>query len=301
MVLGKKNSQNIIHSNPVSSNKLKNDTHIFMFSDNAYAMPTCVTIASILSNSLEDEKINVCIVSFEDDKMSKENVEKIEKLKTTIKDFNLDFIHFDKKRISKINTDHWSKAILVKLFAAELFPNLDKIIWLDGDIIVLKSLNSIYKKDMDNKYLSGVDVAGEYNKHAKKDCPYWITAGFGVYNLKQIRKDGFLNDLLNFAKRYPVGGHLRKDFCGGVEEYALTQIPKYRVNVLPYNYSVMCSLFGTKAYEGLNLEDCVILHYAGCKPWHHAGYINKKFLDIWKKYFNMTGYAREIESGQKAA
>ena len=300
-VLGKRNSQNILRSDPASIVKLKNDTHVFMFSDNAYAMPTCVAIASILSNSSEDEKINIHIVSFEDDQINQENVKKIEKLKTTIKDFNLDFTFFDKKRINRLKTDHWSKAILVKLFAAELFPKLDKVIWLDGDIIVLKSLNEIYKTSLDGKYLAGVDVSDEYNRHKKNTCPYWITAGFGVYNLKEIRKDNFQKDLLNFAKQYPVGGHLRKDFCGGAEEYALTQIPKCRVNVLPYNYSVMCSLFGAKAYENLNLEDCVILHYAGCKPWRDAEHINKRFLDIWKKYFNMTEYAKEIESRQKAA
>ena len=301
LLLGKRNVQSSIDGTTVSTKQNKNNTHIFMCADDGNAMPTCTTIASVLSNSASDENINVHIVSFDDNHMSEENIKRIEKLGTTIKKFNLDFTYFDKKRLSKFNTNHWNKAILVKLFGAQLFPNLDKIIWLDDDVIVLKSLNNIYNKDMDDKYLFGVDVSSEYNKYNGRDCPYWITAGFGLYNLKEIRKDDFQKDLLNFAKSYPVNGHSDKKYCGGIEEYALTKIPKDKVNVLPYKYSVMCSMFGGTVYENLDLEDCVVLHYAACKPWRDKKYISKKYLDVWEKYFYMTEYSKELKGTKKAA
>ena len=48
-----------------------------MCADDGNAMPTCTTIASVLSNSLKDEKISIHIVSFEDNHMSKENIRKM--------------------------------------------------------------------------------------------------------------------------------------------------------------------------------------------------------------------------------
>lgn len=277
-----------------TSAKLDDGTHIFMCADDGNAMPTCVTIASVLKNSLEDEKINIHIVSFEDNHMSDENVKKIESLKAKIKDFNLNFTYLNKNRLNEFNTDHWNKAIMVKLLGAELFPNLDKIIWLDDDVIVLKSLKELYEKNMDGKYLAGVDVSDEYNRFGNKNCPYWITAGLGVYNLKEIRKDNFQKNLLEFTKGYPAGAHGKEGYCGGIEEYALTKVPKDKMLVFPYKYSVMCSAFGKESYKNLALDDCVVLHFAGTpKPWRQQDHIGKKFADTWNKYYNMTPYAQQ--------
>ena len=290
----KDNNQSVVKSTTVSAENNKN-THIFMCADDGNAMPTCTTIASVLSNSLKDEKVSIHIVSFEDNHMSKENIRKIESLKTTIKDFNLDFTYFDKRRLDEFYTDYWNKAIMVKLYPAELFPDLDRIIWLDDDVIVRESLSDIYNMDMNGKYMAGVEVISEckiYRDTPK--FPRWITAGIGVYNLKEFRKNNVQQMLIDSAK--DCKADTAPDRYGASDEWALTfGIPEDKMILLPYKYSVMCAAFGKDAWPDLKVEDCAILHYASnfCKPWKNSEQINKKFLDEWIKYYKLTEYAKE--------
>ena len=288
----KNNAISNIISTVVNAKNNKN-THIFMCADDGNAMPTCVTIASVLKNSLEDEEINIHIVSFEDNHMSEENIRKIEKLKTTIRDFNLDFTYFDKKKLDEFYTDHWNKAIMVKLYPAELFPKLDRIIWLDDDIIVLTSLNDIYKMEMKGKYMAGVEVISEckiYRDTPK--FPRWITAGIGVYNLKEFRKNNVQQMLINSAK--DCKADTSPDRYGASDEWALTfGIPEDKMILLPYKYSILCSAFGKDAWPDLKIDDCAALHYAGPKPWRSPDLIGKKFVNEWLKYYELTEYAKE--------
>lgn len=282
----------------IENHKRENDIHFFYCADNGNALQTCVSIASLLENSGKDENINIHIVSFSDNKMSDEHISKISSLSESIKKFKIDFVYFDKSRLNEFNTEHWNKAIMVKLFAPELFPNLNKVIWLDDDTIVLKSLKELYNdKKIDGKYLAGVDVSKEYNKNsAGKNCEYWITAGIGLYNLSEMRKNHVQEDLLSSAKNYQTGDHLRPHCCGGTEEYALTHgMPKEKVWQLPYSYSVMASLFDPEVYDDLDLNDCVMLHFAYRKPWKSSKDINKKIYDKWMYYFEKTPYYTQVQ------
>ena len=278
---------NIIEGQDSNNNSVSDETiHVFYFSDDGYAMPTGVSITSLLSNS-GDDKINVHIVSFEDNKMSDENINKISSLKR-IKDFDLDFVYFDKSKLNEFNTEHWSKGIIIKLYAAELFPSLDRVIWLDGDTIILKSLKELYnRKDLENHYLAGVDVHDIYNKYYNRKCNYWITAGIGLYNLKEMRKDNIQEKLLASARQYSISHDWRK-CCGGVEEFALTNgLPKDKVLVLPYEYSVMAYFHQKRMKNPINLDNCVMLHMTGPeKPWRKKDRksINKNMLKIWDNY-----------------
>ena len=56
----------------------------------------------------------------------------------------------------------------------------------------------------------------------------------------------------------------------------------------------MCTAFGKDAYNDLNVDDCVVLHFAGTpKPWKAQNHINKKFADKWNQYYNLTEYTKK--------
>ena len=264
-----------------------NDVHIFYCADDGNAMPTCVSIASVLENA-GDEKINIHIVSFQDNEMSKQNIKNIEALKN-IRNFDFDFVYFDKKRLDEFDAGRWNKSIMIKLYCAELFPNLDRIIWLDDDVIVLKSLKNLYNLDMGDKYLAGVDVSQEYHNN----CSYWITAGIGLYNLKEMRKDNVQKSLLDSAKEFTY----KKDkviLCGGVEEYALTYgMPKDKVLILPYRYSIMIFLYTESKMLPCAMNDIITLHFAGSdkKPWKN---FNALFAEKWWEYAIKSGFYDKV-------
>ncbi|MDR0595433.1 MAG: hypothetical protein LBF94_01920, partial [Puniceicoccales bacterium] len=93
------------------------DIDVFMAADDGNAMQTCVTIASLLKNTTDDERIHLHIVG---DGMSEENKNRILSLNTTIRNFHMEWRDFHMGRLEQFNTERWHKSIMIKLFVAEL-------------------------------------------------------------------------------------------------------------------------------------------------------------------------------------
>jgi lipopolysaccharide biosynthesis glycosyltransferase len=255
------------------------EMHIFFCADNGNIIPTCVTMASVLEYASEDEQVHFHIVG---NGMDEENIAKLESMKDIYDNFDYDITPFNMDRLSEFDCEGWNKSILIKLFGAELFPKINKILWLDSDVLACEDLTELYNRNLTGKYIAAVDVHDIYNKYDTGDprkceyTPYWITAGIGLYNLDEIRKDDMEDKFLDKARIYSIEHDNYKNLCGGIEEWVLSQsIPPEKALLLPYKYSMMAFFSVNEAYHpGYIAEykndilDCRIVHFAGMgKPW----------------------------------
>lgn len=71
-----------------------------------------------------------------------------------------------------------SNIIIAKLFLHEILPNIDKILFLDTDVINLAPISQIWTFKMDKKTLAA----------SFRDRYAWINSGIVFYNLDYIRK-----------------------------------------------------------------------------------------------------------------
>ena len=114
--------------------------NICLSCDNNYAQYAGVVIASILLNSDDKSFFNFYIL---DGNIEQENKDKIEKLKE-IKDFNLNFISIDENLFEvykKIGTHSYiSLSAYYRLKLASLLPKIDKVLYLDCDVIINSNL-----------------------------------------------------------------------------------------------------------------------------------------------------------------
>ncbi|MDR1467320.1 MAG: hypothetical protein LBI55_02735 [Oscillospiraceae bacterium] len=280
--------------------------NIFYSADDFNALATCVSMASVLKNVSKDKEINFYIVYLDDKKFNDENMSKIESLKTKIRDFKLHFISFDSNKLSNFDKQDWHASILIKLWAPSLFPNIKRILWLDDDVIILKNIDEFYSQDLSEKYLAAVDISSYYNKYfgEYKNSRYWITAGVGLYNLQELRKDKIQDKLIECAKKYAyqnMSDEEKKEILGGVEEYALTNvIKKEKAILLPYRYCIMCFLdvFGKGHFksEEEEIKKSIAMHFSGAwKPWKGRVGILDYYYEFWEKYFKLTPYYKKIE------
>ena len=77
-----------------------------------------------------------------------------------------------------------------RLSLPDLLPEIDKIIWLDGDTLTFKDLNELYNIDMNNYYFKGLlDNTPSCVDHITKKNDHCICAGVMLINLKELRKD----------------------------------------------------------------------------------------------------------------
>ena len=152
------------------------EMNICLASDNNYAPYMGTAIASILKNCLEDEKIIFHLI---DGGITKENKEKILSLKN-IKDCEINFytpdIEMYDEWFEKTSCKaHFSAAMFYRLSIANIIPkHIDKILYLDSDLIVTASLKKLFLMDMENYYAIVV-------KHSTNEKNKWSNDGINDY------------------------------------------------------------------------------------------------------------------------
>lgn len=252
--------------------------------DNNYARYAGVTIASILKNANTDDELNFFIISMD---ISQENMENIKKL-TNIKDFTINFVNPPKELFSEYidtkTTDYLPLASFYRLKLPSLIPLEDKVIYLDCDVVVNKSLSSMFNIDIENYYCGGIKDIG-YKRLGKriglKNGQTYINSGVLLVNLKKWRKDNAELKLSTYAKEYP-----EKLFLGDQDLINICFADEILLLDSKWNVQVV-NLCSRSDYS------CIfnILHYTGAsKPWKMGSYIPLK--EHYYKYLSLTNWEK---------
>lgn len=104
---------------------------------------------------------------------------------------------------------HITIAAYYRLFLAEVLPNnLDKVIYLDGDIVVRHSLQEMYATNIDNDAIAAVTDMDEGEIQKFNNLRYepelgYFNSGVLLINLKYWRTQNLLQNFIDFATEYP--------------------------------------------------------------------------------------------------
>ena len=165
--------------------------------DDNYAKYAGVVIASILANANKSDKLSFYIL---DGGICDENRTKILSLEN-IKECQINFIKIDEsvfEAYKKIKTHSYlTLPAFYRLKLASLLPQLNKIIYLDCDVIVNSSLNKLYNLNIDKYAIAAVK---DINKRMLKKNPNYFNSGVLLINLKYWRNNNIECTLLNFTK-----------------------------------------------------------------------------------------------------
>ena len=248
------------------------DMNICYASDEGYAIPTCVSIASILANC-PDGKLNILVI---DTGLSEKSKKAIENLKK-IRDFKLEFRKFDMERLKIFDVGSWSPAIRIKLYMNELFPNAEKAMWVNGNILFRKNIKQLYDVDLTGKYFAAIC--------GKKNC--WDT--LVTYNLKNMRRDRMFEKMIDYVLLY------QKTLLEKSGEYAMKNTSDNYIK-----YSRKDHIFVSR---DLDIDDdygcdkqhaCYFANRDGYGAWLVPKWIYPSrcadVYDEWHKYCDMTDY-----------
>lgn len=196
----------------LSSLSFSEEISIFMASDDNFAKPTAVTIASVLANADKDDSFIFYIL---DNGIKAENREKIKRLE---KDgiCKIDFLDFRKTELVNLKIFHehkvWGLTTLGRYVIPIFKKDLNKCLWLDGDVVVLRSLKEFWNTDLDDNYIAAAldlpasiahinklyDFASK-NGYAISDGRYF-NAGVALWNCKKCREDNVYEKLIKCTK-----------------------------------------------------------------------------------------------------
>ena len=198
-----------------------------------------------------------------------------------------------------IRDTHVSKASLLKYYIAEALPKLNKVLYLDSDILVLHDLNNMYATDIDGKYLAAVKDPSWFfeNTHVLElnleKRGFYFNSGVMLMNLNKIREDGLLKKLEDYTNN---------NFRTYMDQDALNVVVGDKVEILPFENNTMNFFFehidvptmaqyygkNWKTYEDI-FSSATILHFASSKK--PLGTVAKKtdffymLQKLWYKYY----------------
>lgn len=264
-------------------NKGKNVIPIFFAIDDGYIPFLAVAIKSLIENASKEYEYIIKVLHTN---VKEKNVRKIKKFET--ENVNIEFVnlsYYIKKVQDKLYTrDYYTNTTYFRMFLPELYPQYDKVLYLDSDIVVLGDISQLYNTEIGTNLVAAVpDDIIQYNKvfqeYAEKvvgvvKYQNYFNAGILLMNLDQLRKFNFQDKFL-----YLLG---TVKFSVAQDQDYLNRLCKGRVTLINSQWDVM-----PVVNRKINKEDIKIIHYNfAYKPW--------RFEDVqYKEYF--WEYARKTE------
>ena len=265
---------------------------VFCFNDN-YMIGAYITIFSMLESANVNTKYEIYIIYSE---LSKENMEKLNAFKDKY-NININYIKSGDSFNNAHTTHYISKETYYRLLIPWLINGIDKILYLDSDLIIDGDLQDLYNLDIEDCLIAG-SIATSHILTVEKVYPNffnnlginkwkYINAGVLIINSKKFREMNLLDLLLKYSKNEYI--------C--VDQDVLNIVcenKKYIFNP-KYNCSYTVNFFDNKYSDIIDINDFkdyyfapIIFHYVGeHKPWDYY-YPNSEAHNLWWKYYKKS-------------
>jgi len=254
--------------------------HICMICDDNYVIPTSVAMTSFIHYKGPDEVFHFHIVA------AALSAETQAVFKSFVRqDVFVDILaqdpavfagahKFDPKAVCVA-----SISALFKFMLADLFPGLDKVLYIDGDIVARHSLAEIYKIELCNEYAAVVADSGQiYYKHDYvKRVNRYFNSGVMLLNLKKMRQNDMSRVLLDCKRKQTDSSLMDQNVFNVVFDGHVKYLPiRYNFQGVSlvraegkWSLAQINDLFGTRYVSERDLfADAAVIHYSSKdKPW----------------------------------
>lgn len=174
---------------------------------------------------------------------------------------------FHELRVDKWKS-HSSIANYFRVLAPRILPtNIKKILYLDCDIVVRRSLQDLWKVDLCDHALAAVecsfwDLTSDFFVPLPPGAKYF-NSGVLLINLDYWRKNDVCERTLGFVRNHPEKVNL-------YDQDALNAVLVNRWITLPATWNEQArSTIGRPALRDENIADPAIVHFVSAdKPWH---------------------------------
>ena len=242
-------------------------------SDDNYYPFLGVSIKSILNTGSEKNLYKIFVLN---NGISNQGKTQLKSLET--KNLTVDFVdvgeyvsHIEKEFCIR---DYYSKAIYYRIFIPELFPNFDKIIYLDCDVILKEDIEKLYSQNIENEIIGAVRdeaVASVplFQEYTKKflgiDGDKYFNSGVLLINCKNYKENKIGEKFVKTIKKIKFEVAPDQDYlnvlCAG------------KVKFLDNGWNKM------PISPNFNEEDIKLIHFnLTAKPWHYEGIMYENYF-----------------------
>ena len=267
--------------------------NIFFASDKKYFPYLETAIASLLINANDDDKLNIFILSSD---LYDSYIDKLNELKR-FKDCKFELINVDNSRFTDLKSPDYisSSATFFRYLIPEIRKDIDKVLYLDSDIIVLGSIKELYSIDLEDNYIAGVEdphvmiSSVKVKKRFHIDDRY-INAGVLLFNCKKMREDNFTEKCFNLSRELSSRAYFGADQdVINILSYNKKKIIDIKYNLLSSVYMEQLHTEYTDAELNNAIKNPIIIHYSDrIKPWNYYGFTITDRNCLYYKYAKFT-------------
>lgn len=242
-----------------------------------------IVMLKSLSINNKHHKFNVYVMN---NSLTTKDIEYLKE--NTAKNINIIDLKVEDEELNKAPvTKRYPKEMYYRILAAYYLPKkVNKILYLDPDVVIINKIDKLYNMNLDNYYFAAAShiwgILQTFNRIRLKmnSTNVYINSGVMLMNIKLLRKEQNRNDVYQFIKRNKNRLILPdQDVISGL--YANKVLP-----LDPYIYNMTEKLLNqTYFMPHINTrwikENSVIIHYCGKnKPW------NKKYKGSLNNFYN---------------
>lgn len=271
---------------------------IFFTIDDGYAPYLHVALISLIKNASKDRRYKIIVVYQE---LNEENRNNLAKLVEDYPNFEMDF-KFMKQSLdmitdrieNRLRSDYFTMTIYFRIFIPDMYPEYDKAIYIDSDIIVPGDISELYDTDMHDN-LIGVVTDGSVN-----DVPElqrymteslglklgdYFNSGMLLMNMKELRNVHLAEHFLYLLNKYHFD-------CVAPDQDYLNSMCYGKIEYLDSCWDAMPNR------NKPEIENPKIIHYnLFDKPWC---YDDIQYQDYFWEYAKQSVYYDKIKAYKAA-
>lgn len=262
---------------------------IFFSIDDFYAPYLAAALNSAIKNSSPDRSYRAIVLHEE---LSEENQERLSALERP--NFTIEFYRMDRgletitdRASNYLRCDYFTLTIYYRLFIPSMFPELDKAIYIDSDVILLGDIAELYDTPLGDNYIAACndrsvldvpELAKYMEEYIGVDKHEYVNSGVLLMNLKALRENGFDEHFLNLLNTYHF------DSVAPDQDY-INAICNGKIHYLEPVWDAMPN------ERQPELDGVKLIHYnLFSKPWCYDGV---QYGDYFWKYAEDAGYLAE--------
>ena len=259
---------------------------IFFSTDDHYVPCLDVAIKSLIANASKAYTYRLMILNTG---LTEDNVGK--RLQNQADGFKIDFIDISEEveaiRSRLRNVYHFSVVTYYRLFIASLFPQYDKVLYLDCDLVVLGDISELYHVELGDNILGAcpeqfVQNTPEFRTYAETalgvDPDGYVNAGVLLMNLREFRNCQIEEQFIRLISEYDF------DLLDPDQAY-LNYLCLGKIHVLPNGWNKEPMPLPCKGNKN-------IVHYALYKkPWQYDDVMDGEYF--WH-YAKQSPFYEEI-------
>ncbi len=277
-----------------------NIAHIVYASDDRFAEILGVSLVSLYENSKDMDDIVVFVL---DSGIKDENKRKIESVAGNYGRSGIRWIpaqDISKVLSMKVKTDRGSLSQYARLFVSSDLPaDLDRVLYLDCDIAIVKSIKELWNLDLHGKTIAALldafSTAYRANIDLKKN-DIMFNSGVMLIDLKRWKEQKVEDRLLKFIEKKQ--GHIQQGDQGALnavlshDTYCFE--PRFNSVTIYHDFDYDEMMIYRKPAEGFYTRESIreavnapsMIHYTTSllskRPWISG--CERSYLDVWLTY-----------------